>query len=1374
MATENLGAATGDGELSEGEQEAAVGGIDRNLAENSAPGNGVGRPLAESSAFCGGIFDAQGWRLWIAWFYEHSGHASAAENVYRKVLARRPTHPDALAGLGRLLLHARRFDEAVTIWTKASETGPPASSAVFQLARSLHRSGRLEKAAEQYLRALSLDPHHDKAIDGLAELSRRFVRIARNTADTSAAVRIGKQLQSFWRPQSLAAHRAVERIAEMIVIGASALAAHNPDAALEQFDVALSLAPDFPGALRGVADCHERLGHHEAALAYWRRLGGRDPEALEPRLHQQRLSTLLRPMPYRELTRGNSERTAALARAQGLVAAPGEGALDTIEPLLGQARSAYSAGRLDEAEALFRRILGLDPRNRGGLALLARVYMRQKRWVDAASVAHRMCELQPTAPEPRATLARALLEDGQLENAAAAYEDVVRLQPDNVEALEPLGRLYARLENWQGACRMLGRLVEEDPARIPSRLAYARALQQAGNAAEAAVQLHAILAANPREADALTLLGRLWMKTDPERAFECWARLAEVRPDAVEPPLQMARLRSRQQRFDEARQFYAAVITRASDHVEALSGLGRALAATDRTEAMRHFVRWAEQQPEATAPRLEIARLHLQARDFDRAEEIYREILERDTHDREAAVRLADLLSRDPARLDHALDLWRRIGARDPAAAHPFLQRAYLFERAGRSDEAEAEYRAALARAPDNEPALIGLARLLSSRPQPAEAAELFEAVHRQNPARTDALLGLGRVLERLGRDEEALAAYDKVQAIDPANVNALLYRGRLLRQLGRIEQAIEQWRGVCAAAPRNANAWHELVFMLATAEREAEALQTLDAAEAALEPTAQSWARLALAATAAQFHDRAVTYFERAIAAEPDEAGHRAQLGLYYLRQGILDGAFHHLLDSRELKPTDLPVAKRLVDTVHLLNDLGIDHVGLRQQAPRSVGEILVPERLFALIRRLADTEVAPYNPVTRRVVVVSASLAPGGAERQVVNTLRGLSAPGFTLDLLLFCISLSRRGRRDFFRPMLEDTGVEIVVPDERHAEDCLATPEAAPYARLIRHFPEDMVGPIAYWLVEFRRRRPQVVHAWQDSTNLTAAVAALLAGVPRIVLCARSVRPDNPRRRLKRFMREAYRAVLGHPSVVLSNNSRAGADDYASWLGLDSATVEVVYNGIDFDKLAASVDQRAVQEIRDSLAIPPDAPVLGSAFRMSEEKRPSLWVEVAGAVARQNPRAHFIVCGDGPERRNMAELAARLGIGERLHLPGPQSNIASWYKAMDAVMLTSRHEGLPNVLLEAQSLGLPVVAPDVGGMAETVWQGVTGWTIKKADAESLAERVLYSLGDTQWRQQAQTAAPPFVRERFGMAAMLRRTLEIYGISEATDAPA
>src|SRR6185436_17278763 len=97
--------------------------------------------------------------------------------------------------------------------------------------------------------------------------------------------------------------------------------------------------------------------------------------------------------------------------------------------------------------------------------------------------------------------------------------------------------------------------------------------------------------------------------------------------------------------------------------------------------------------------------------------------------------------------------------------------------------------------------------------------------------------------------------------------------------------------------------------------------------------------------------------------------------------------------------------------------------------------------------------------------------------------------------------------------------------------------------------------------------------------------------------------------------------------------------------------------------------------------------------------------------------------------------------------------QANIGAWFKAMNVILLASRHEGLPNVLLEAQSLGVPVVAPDVGGMSEVVEHGVTGWVIPNADASALAERLAFCLSDQAWRDTAVEAGPRFVRERFGI---------------------
>lgn len=909
--------------------------------------------------------------------------------------------------------------------------------------------------------------------------------------------------------------------------------------------------------------------------------------------------------------------------------------------------------------------------------------------------------------------------------------------------------------------------------------------ERAGRAPAAESIYRKMLARQPRRPSALIGLGRLLMRDSRfEEAVEIWQRMVDVAPHRNGPAFQLARALHRSGQLEAAVAQYLRVLKLAPRHEKAFAAMEQLRSVLDRdpghaTAFAVHAAAFeaapqanqAEPPPHGVGSQLALARLYEKSSEWDQAETVYRRILELNPHDPNALQRLAQLLSRDSSRLEQALDLWRLVAQRTPTASFPMIQRAQLLERARRPTDAESDYREALRRAPMDAAALFGLARLTFAQAHWGVAAAMFDAFHKVNPKRGDALVGLGRSLEKLERTDEALAAYRKALAIEPTNANAFLYSGRLLRQLGRTEEAIETWQKAVRQLPQNADVWYELVFALARAEHDTEALAALAAADAALPASVASWVRLGQAAQAGQFHDRAIDYFKKAITAEPQQAAHHARLGQHYLRQGVIDGAFHHLLASRERKPADVAVAKQLVDTVHALNLIGIDHLQLAAEPQRS-GEVLVPERLFPIVRQIADTQVIPYEPVPRRIIVVTSSLAAGGAERQVVNLLRGLSGPALGLDPALFCISLAPQTQRDFFLPLLAETAVAVVTPVENALETCLKLPESAALAPLIRSFPPDMAGLIAFWLREFRRRRPQVVHAWQDSTNLTAVVAALLAGVPRIVLNTRSVRPDNPRRRLKRFMQEGYQAVIGHPTIILCNNSRAGAEDYADWLGIDSATIEVVHNGIDFEQLAQSVDPARALGLRQKLGVPENASIVGSAFRMSEEKRPLLWVEVAAEISRRQPHAHFVVFGDGPMRADMLGHAARFGIADRLHLPGREDDIGSCYKAMNVVLLTSRHEGLPNVLLEAQSLGVPVVAPDVGGVAETIWHGVTGWAVPDAAphllAHALAEHVVQCLREPGWMTKAQAEAPSFVRERFSMTTMMRRTLDVYGLAD------
>jgi glycosyltransferase involved in cell wall biosynthesis len=204
--------------------------------------------------------------------------------------------------------------------------------------------------------------------------------------------------------------------------------------------------------------------------------------------------------------------------------------------------------------------------------------------------------------------------------------------------------------------------------------------------------------------------------------------------------------------------------------------------------------------------------------------------------------------------------------------------------------------------------------------------------------------------------------------------------------------------------------------------------------------------------------------------------------------------------------------------------------------------------------------------------------------------------------------------------------------------------------------------------------------------------------------------------------------------------------------------------VRNGVDFSTFKRIGDEEALA-YRSSLGIPTDAPVVGSVFRFWAEKRPMLWLEAAREIGRRARDAHFLLIGEGPMRGEMEAFVQAAGLEGRLHLPGARGDVATPMSAMDVFMLASEFEGTPNVVLEAQWLGLPVVATDAGGTREAIAEGETGWCCP-AESSIIAGRVSALLADTAARERVRQAGPRFIDERFGMSQMIDQTLALYGL--------
>lgn len=423
---------------------------------------------------------------------------------------------------------------------------------------------------------------------------------------------------------------------------------------------------------------------------------------------------------------------------------------------------------------------------------------------------------------------------------------------------------------------------------------------------------------------------------------------------------------------------------------------------------------------------------------------------------------------------------------------------------------------------------------------------------------------------------------------------------------------------------------------------------------------------------------------------------------------------------------------------------------------------EWLVNARLAGELSDFAKAVSGSFRPEPGRILLVGGSLGPGGTERQIVNTLLGLRTQGVKDIALLHEAPMV--SPNDFFLPQLQTAGIDCdqlpraIAPSRLDQKTGL---ELTALAKLLKSAGVPANRILSY-LVEFRARRPEVVHTWLDEVNVMAGIAAMLTGVPRIVISCRSVAPGHFAF-YQTYLKPLYRILCAQPNVVMLNNSQAGADSYAEWLGISSMKIRVVHNGFDFSALEAP-NTRDAEDLRSGLQIPAHTKLVGTVMRLSEEKRPDLWLRAAALVAKADPSVFFLVVGDGPLRRDLELLSAELGLKERVRFTGKRQNVAELMIVMDAFLLTSRAEGLPNVLIEAQALGIPVVAAKVGGVPEVFEDGVTGLLVADATPDTLCEAILQVLSDQKFRAQCRSIAPVAIRERFSEKRMVAATMAIY----------
>jgi glycosyltransferase involved in cell wall biosynthesis len=194
-----------------------------------------------------------------------------------------------------------------------------------------------------------------------------------------------------------------------------------------------------------------------------------------------------------------------------------------------------------------------------------------------------------------------------------------------------------------------------------------------------------------------------------------------------------------------------------------------------------------------------------------------------------------------------------------------------------------------------------------------------------------------------------------------------------------------------------------------------------------------------------------------------------------------------------------------------------------------------------------------------------------------------------------------------------------------------------------------------------------------------------------------------------------------------------------------GVPQERCVLIENAIDTIEYSRSLPR---EEAKRRLGTPAGRFLLGAAGRLSAEKGLDVLVRSVHQLIEEGRDLELVIVGEGEEKNNLKALIAELGVGERVRLLGYRGDLKEVYQALDLFVLSSLREGLPNVLLEAMSLEVPVVATRIAGVPRLVRDGESGLLVEPGSPAALAAGIR-QFGDDQ-----------ILRERAGRAA--RRTIE------------
>ncbi len=286
--------------------------------------------------------------------------------------------------------------------------------------------------------------------------------------------------------------------------------------------------------------------------------------------------------------------------------------------------------------------------------------------------------------------------------------------------------------------------------------------------------------------------------------------------------------------------------------------------------------------------------------------------------------------------------------------------------------------------------------------------------------------------------------------------------------------------------------------------------------------------------------------------------------------------------------------------------------------------------------------------------------------------------------------------------------------------------------------------------------------VVHTHNTQAFLDAGLAAFLTGLggrgaTRIHTDHARPFPDSRKYMVaERLMSYAYDKVVGvsaHTTYQLR-----------TWEKIPEHKLLTIPNGIDgayYRNKALSVDKQA---LRHRYGLAGFDIVAGLGVRLEEQKGLRVLIEALPSVLAENPGFGLVVAGSGSQRGMLENLARRLSVSDQVRFLGPFSELGEFYPLLDIFVLPSLWEGLPLCLLEAMSLGLPIIATRVGGIPSLLDDGRDALLVPPSEPKALSDALLRLMRQPAFAAELGQRVRQSFDRSYDRPVMVRRYLEVY----------